>query len=111
MTIDLLGFVPQAVPPLLDVKRHSGEVGVALGAHEEQLVAASAPRGLDVLGPRLVVLGPRHDPAEHADRALEAGAPRGVMLGVQRHLALGGGRARAPRENLQGATLSYLTTY
>lgn len=38
-------------------------------AHEEQNVAASAPRLLDVHSLFFVVGGPRHDPAEHAHLA------------------------------------------
>ena len=63
--VSLLGLGPQVVAALLHVEPHGGQVGVGLGAHEDQLVAPPAPGGLHVAGLAPVVLGARHDPAEN----------------------------------------------
>ena len=43
-----LSFPPELLPPLADVESHGPQLGVLLGAHEEEFVAVGAPGVLDV---------------------------------------------------------------
>ena len=60
----MLSLVPQAVSPLLHLEPDCRQVGVILGAHEDQFVAAPTPGSLHMPGPGLVVLRACHHPAE-----------------------------------------------
>ena len=78
VAVSLFGLCPQTVSALPHIEPDSREIGVLLGRHEDEFVAAPPPGGLDMLGAGLVVLWPRHHPAKDADRAGQrAGGGRG----------------------------------